>query len=366
MSRQTVAIISLHALKANLQKLQALSPNSKTVAVVKADAYGNGAAEVSRYIEADVDMFAVAIFSEAQQLREAGIKAPILVLQGPHEASELTQTFSHNLHWMMHNHQQLEWLCQSPFAPSDCAAHIWLKFDSGMHRLGFALEEFPNLIRDYAGYISKDTVIATHLACADEMDPTHSAQQIQRFLEAVGHAGLPLSVANSAGAIFHKNAKQAYNRLGIALYGSSPFDANNPQIALHSVMALHARIIGLRRIPAGDCVGYGASWRAQRESVIATVAIGYADGYPRHAPSGTPAVCHHQRISLVGRVSMDMLTFDVTDIASVDIGDVVELWGEQLSINEVAQYVGTIGYELMTRVSARVRRRYLYDANQPQ
>lgn len=359
MSRQTTAIIQLASLKTNLHKLQTLSPNSKTIAVVKADAYGNGAVEVSRFIEADVDMFAVAFFDEALRLRAAGICIPILVLQGPHERSELNATFTHNLHWMMHNDEQLRWLRESKFIPLQCASHLWFKFDTGMHRLGFALENFQQLMHDYADYISSSTVMATHLACADEANLTHATGQIQQFIDAVGKAGLPLSIANSAGAIAHANAQQAYNRLGIALYGSSPFDADNPHLLLQTVMSLKAKIIGLRHVLAGDTVGYGATWKAKRTSVIATVAIGYADGYPRHAPIGTPAICRRQRISLVGRVSMDMLTFDVTDIEGIALNDEVELWGKQLSINEIAQCVGTIGYELMTRLSSRVPRHYV-------
>jgi alanine racemase len=358
MTRQTTATIALASLQANLDMLKALSPNSKTVAVVKADAYGNGAIEVSGFMEQDVDMFAVAIVEEALGLRTAGISAPILILQGPHEADELNLTFTHNLHWMLHNYQQLDWLKASEFNASQYADHLWFKFDTGMHRLGFAINDFQRLLHEYAEYITQQTVIATHLACADETDTRHVRQQIQQFLNEVTQSGLPLSIANSAGAIALTDARQAYNRLGIALYGSSPFDADNPQINLQTVMSLKAKVIGLRTIPAGDSVGYGATWIAKRSSIIATVAIGYADGYPRHAPSGTPAICRSQRISLVGRVSMDMLTFDVTDVAEVAIGDEVELWGQRLSINEVANYVGTIGYELMTRVSARVPRIY--------
>lgn len=359
MTRKTIARIRLPAISANLAALKSLAPESKTIAVVKADAYGNGALAVSKYIEHDIDMFAVAILSEAMSLREAGIRAPILVLQGPHEASELAHTFTGNLHWMMHNHIQLSWLEQSSAEGENWAKHLWFKFDSGMHRLGFVMDEFPCLMDKYSQYIDKDTVIATHLACADERNTSHANTQIDNFLQAVSDADLPLSIANSAGSIAHKHARQSYNRLGIALYGSSPFDNDNPQIELQTVMSLTAKIIAIRRIPAGDSVGYGATWIAPQDSIIATVGIGYADGYPRHAPSGTPAICREQRILLVGRVSMDMLCFDVTDLPSAAIGDNVELWGEKLPINEVAQFIGTIGYELMTRVSARVRREYI-------
>jgi len=359
MTRRTTAYINLTAIRENLTQLKAFSPSSKTIAVVKANAYGNGAIAVSKHIDSDIDMFAVAILSEAHELRAAGITSPILVLQGPHEQSELASTFSHDLHWIIHNETQLAWLNETRDAPIAYAKRLWLKFDSGMHRLGFAIEDFDRILSENSQWISKDTIIATHLACADENDPSHTNKQLSAFLQAVEKSGLGLSIANSAGAIAHESARQQYNRLGIALYGSSPFNLDNRQVTLAPVMTLRSTIIALRNIPAGDTVGYGGIWRAKRPSVIATIALGYADGYPRHAPIGTPAICRGQRILLVGRVSMDMLTFDVTDLESVALNDEVELWGQQLPINEVADFVDTIGYELMTRVSARVPRQYI-------
>jgi alanine racemase len=363
MSRRTIATIDLCAIEKNVCLLQSLSPGSKTVAVVKADAYGNGAARVAKHIEKRVDMFAVAFFEEARQLRESGIKLPILILQGPHESRELEFTLTLDLCWMIHSEEQLSWLKRSELSPLQFEGRLWFKFDSGMHRLGFALNRFKQLKEQYSQYFTSSTVIATHLACADEAECEHTHKQIASFLEQVQTANFPLSIANSAGTMAHKQARQAFNRLGIAMYGSSPFDPtinDGTQHQLKNVVTLQAHIIALRTIPKGDTVGYGATWRAPRESVIATVAIGYADGYPRHAPTGTPAFCNKQHIRLVGRVSMDMLTFDVTELSDVKIGDVVELWGANLSINDVAQHIGTIGYELMTRLSARVPRQYIH------
>lgn len=359
MSRQTFAHINLVALKDNLHALQALSPNSTNIAVIKADAYGNGAIACAKAISADVDMFAVAIYEEALTLRGAGLEQPILILQGPHQAAELTTTLSHNLHWVFHDDLQFEWLRASNINLQDFAAHLWIKFDTGMHRLGFAIERFSEIMKKHQDLISDKTVISTHLACADEKNTEHANQQLSLFLKAVNDTKLRLSIANSAATMEHQTARQDFNRLGIALYGSSPFSDASQGIKLKAVMSLTAKIIGLRRIPKGDSVGYGATWIAPRESLIATVALGYADGYPRHAPSGTPAICRGQRIALVGRVSMDMLTFDVSNLEKVELFDEVELWGEQLCINEVASFVGTIGYELMTRVSYRVPRIYI-------
>ncbi|MFC4700761.1 alanine racemase [Glaciecola siphonariae] len=366
--RQSYASIDLSALMQNLRLLKGAAPHSDSLAVVKADAYGNGAVEIAKHIAPEVNMLAVAMLDEAIPLREAGINLPILVLQGPHQASELSATDAYNLHWMIHNKHQLEWLEQHQASKQNAidnlGARLWLKFDTGMHRLGFDIDDFDTVLHNHRHLTNSSTVIATHLACADEQDRTHTDQQISRFLQGVKNAGMRLSVANSAGALAHASAQQDINRIGIALYGSSPFDTShstfgvNDSIGLKAVMTLTAKIIGLRTIPKGDTVGYGGTWTASKPSTIATVAIGYADGYPRHAPNGTPAICRGQRIKLVGRVSMDMLTFDVSELDDVALYDEVELWGKQLPINEIARFVGTIGYELMTRISARVPRRY--------
>nr|WP_136252704.1 alanine racemase [Ningiella ruwaisensis] len=362
MSRQTKAIIDLQALKRNLNRLKALAPASKTLAVVKANAYGNGVQKVSETIQSDVDMFAVAISEEAVALRQGGIEKPILVLQGPHQASEISDYRALHFTWMIHNTTQLDWVEKAFEKDARVANQLWFKFDSGMHRLGFALNEFSTLRAKHPHFFNKHTVVATHLACADEPDKPNTSIQLARFFDTVGSSGLSLSIANSAAHIANVNARQSYNRIGIAMYGSSPFEDPNPSaqptLDLSPVMHLYASIIALRKIPKGDSVGYGASWQAKRDTIIATVAIGYADGYPRHAPSGTPAFYKNQRIELVGRVSMDMVTFDVTDVPDAALYDEVELWGANVGINEVAAKVGTIGYELMTRVSPRVPRQY--------
>lgn len=367
MGRPTIATINLSALKQNLLHLTTLAGSSKIVAVVKADAYGNGAIEVSQAIENYVDLLAVAFIDEAIVLRQAGIKKRILILQGPHQESDFLMGEQSNIIWMMHSQWQLQAYnafiaknlhgCNSKDNNEDAKA--WFKFDTGMHRLGLPIQEFENVISDYPLLFNKYSVIVTHLACADEPVQQHAIAQISSFIDKVKDSGLPLCIANSAASARFANARQDYVRLGIAMYGSSPFQASDDPLSLAAVMHVDSEIIALRTIPKGDTVGYGGTWHAPRESVIATVALGYADGYPRHAPTGTPAWCNGQRISLVGRVSMDMLTFDVTDIPEVSIGDAVQLWGDKLPINEVAEHIGTIGYELMTRLSQRVPRRYI-------
>ncbi len=399
MARQTKAIINLKALQSNLSLLRSIawsdkqaansdekeaffdkrnqklekslkSDNAehdcrtKVVAIVKADAYGNGAFEVSQFIESEVDMLGVAFLSEALELREKGIEKRILVMQGPHEISDIEQGEQHSITWMLHSQWQLDamkafYAKLGAKSSIESASSCWFKFDSGMHRLGFQLQEINSICEHYPELVDEHTALCTHLACADESDPKHAEYQIQDFLNYAQNLDMPLCIANSATNIRFQNARKDYVRLGIAMYGATPFEPDFKHAALEPVMSLHAPVIGLRHIPKGDSVGYGATWRAHRDSVIATVAIGYADGYPRHAPTGTPAFCNKGIIPLVGRVSMDMLTFDVTDSPDIKIGDCVQLWGDKLPINEVAEHIGTIAYELMTRVSKRVPRVYV-------
>jgi alanine racemase len=359
--RNTIATINLSSIHANLDLLIDIADGSKIIAVVKANAYGNGAVAVAQSIAKKVDVFAVAFLSEAQELHQAGINKPILILQGPHLEAEFYEGADLNLIWMLHSEWQLDaYLKYSQEKPlSSSNSSIWLKFDTGMHRLGLPIDSIQSLLTKYAAIIDETTALATHLANADEALQSNALAQIDTFLAAAEQANLPLCLANSAANIRFKQARRDYVRLGIAMYGSTPFGAIDNPISLQSVMTLEAQIIGLRTIAKGDTVGYGSIWRAARESRIATVAIGYADGYPRHAPTSTPAWCKGKLIPLVGRVSMDMLTFDVSDLKQVEIGDVVQLWGNELPINDVAEHVGTIGYELMTRVSQRVPRHYL-------
>lgn len=358
MSRNTSATINLTALQANLAHLTSLAGKAKVIAVVKADAYGNGAIKVALTIEAKVDILAVAFLSEALVLREAGIVKPILVLQGPHSADELYYEGAINIIWMLHSEWQLTAFSDYKENSATPHSHAWLKFDSGMHRLGLPLSELPTLLAKFAQIIDENTVLATHLANADEPVQHHAKLQIDAFLSQAHYANLPLCISNSAAHIRFEAARCNYVRLGIAMYGSTPFQAHDNPTQLLPVMSLEAQIIALRTIAAGECVGYGSTYTAAKETVIATVSLGYGDGYPRHAPTGTPAWCNGQRINLVGRVSMDMLTFDVSMLPTVAIGDTVQLWGDKLAINEVAGHVNTIGYELMTRVSARVPRIY--------
>ena len=356
MTRKTYAHINLSALQHNFDTLCAYAPNSQHMAVIKANAYGHGAIEVANALRSRVSLFAVAFIDEAKSLRAAGIKTPIVSLEGFFDRDEAEWAADNNVWLVVHRADQLATIDSLPSKPV-----VWLKIDTGMHRLGVASQDAPELLSRYAHLLSEDSVLFTHLACADDVKSEKTEQQLNEVQAVLNHhlSPLPLSIANSAGTVHWASARARWNRLGIGLYGGSVGRTDTRAMPdLLPVMSLRAPIIAIRTLADGETVGYGSTWRAQRATTLATLAIGYADGYPRHAPSGTPAMCHGQKIYLAGRVSMDMLTFDVTDCAEVCVGDDVELWGDSLSITEVAEHVETIDYELMTRVSERVPRRY--------
>ncbi|WP_420934833.1 alanine racemase [Alteromonas sp. A081] len=357
MSRQTQAIIHADAVLQNFKTLASMAKQSQSMAVIKADAYGHGAINVARILQHVSPRFAVAIIEEAVGLREAGITVPIVVLEGAHQAKECAMAAQYDCILVMHSDEQLQWMhkCEASKRP-----HIWLKVDSGMHRLGFSVDDIEEVVAQNQSLYTSETTLVTHFANADDPDNDFTATQISTFENKVASLSLPVSLANSPASVNWPQSQGHWNRLGIGVYGgkvstqSSIITSTAPQ--LFPAMTLRSSVIALRNIAAGEGVGYGQTWRAQKPSKIATVGIGYADGYPRHCPNGTPVMIRGQRASLVGRVSMDMITVDVTHISNISVGDTVELWGESISISEVASCAGTIDYELMTRVSSRVPR----------
>jgi alanine racemase len=353
--RSTYAQINVTAAIDNFRQMSALAVNSKTLAVIKADAYGHGAIEIANALSDDAEGFAVAFIDEAVHLREYGIVQPILLLEGVMSEAEMALAYELNFWVMLHRSEHFEWL--RSLAPSQ-RPKVWIKVDTGMHRLGIGLDDIHSVLTEFDDLLIEGTVLCSHLACADEKHNSFNVQQSKQLEELALSHGLGFSMANSAGISQWPMTHGSWNRLGIALYGCAQ-SIHNISLILKPVMTLTAPIIALRSIEKGESVGYGQSWVAQRKTTIATVAIGYADGYPRHARVGTPAWLHNQRISLVGRVSMDMITFDVTDLAQVEVKDKVELWGEHLSVEEVAECASTISYELLTSVSPRVKRRYV-------
>ncbi len=323
------------------------------MAVIKADAYGHGAINVAKILRGRCQCYAVAISEEALILREAGIVEPIVIFEGAHQQEECEEAARLNCILVAHNRQQLDWIMLSPKAKRP---PVWLKIDTGMHRLGFDVAELGQVMSAYAELISSETVLVTHLASADDLANTLTQQQLDKFFAIQQQYPLKCSIANSPATLGWPGAHGTWNRVGMGLFGGGPLPENTAIAPLKPAMTLQASVMSLRTIAAGESVGYGQTWVAPRKSVIATVSIGYADGYPRHCPNGTPTAIRGQRAPLVGRVSMDMITIDVTDVPEVELGDIVELWGQQVSISEVAELAGTISYELMTRLSTRVPR----------
>lgn len=353
--RQTIAKVHLEALKHNYRCIDLLAENSKTIAVVKADAYGHGAVQVSRALAPIVDAFAVAFFDEAQYLREHEITHPILLLEGPMSCEEIRLARALNFWLAIHSAQQFTEVMSLPVTQRPT---FWLKVDTGMHRLGVSVDTARALLQTYRAELPADIVLSTHLSCADEIDNPVTQQQVTALKQLADEFDLPISIANSAAIQTLPSAHGKWNRLGLSLYGASPSAACTGK-HLMPVMQLEANVIAVRTIQAGEFVGYSQTWQASRTSTIATVAIGYADGYPRHAQVGTPGYILGKTVPLVGRVSMDMVTFDVTDVGPVSCGDKVELWGNNVAVETVAQHANTISYALLAGLSARVKRHYL-------
>jgi alanine racemase len=358
MSRPTRAVIDLQALRHNYQLAQSLAPKSKTIPMVKANAYGHGAVKVAQALADIAPAFGVACIEEAMELRSAGIKQPILLLEGVFDASELKLAATKGFWVMVENHQQKEAIINTDLA---LPLNVWLGVDTGMHRLGFQPKEIAEVYQtlNSSRNISQPIVFTSHFACADDLDSGATPAQIDVFKACAPVTALQ-SLANSAAILGWPKAQREWQRPGYMLYGNSPFSAPHENAdQLKPVMSFESAVISLRTIAAGESVGYTANWTAERESSIATITVGYGDGYPRNASNGTPVLVNGVRCPLVGRVSMDMITVDVTALNDVAIGDKVVLWGPDLPVNEVAKFCNTIGYELLTRMPGRVPRVYL-------
>ncbi|MFI8607026.1 alanine racemase [Pseudomonas sp. NPDC077649] len=356
--RPLAAIVDLAAIVHNYRLAKRCAPGRQAFAVVKANAYGHGVREVVTALHEVADGFAVASLEEAAEVRAMHGEARILLLEGCFEASEYPIAAQLGLDLVVQNAAQAGALLASePSWP----LNVWLKLDSGMHRLGFAAAE----LRGWHGRLRAAPQVAelnllSHFACADERGHPFTELQVERFLELLDLDFEQRSLANSAAVLTIPAAHMDWLRPGIMLYGASPFaELGAAELGLQPAMTLAARVIAVREVAVGESVGYGATWVAERPSRIATVSCGYADGYPRHAPSGTPLLVEGRRAALAGRVSMDMLTVDITDLPEAGIDSPVELWGANLPVDEVAAACGTIGYELLTKVTARVPRRYI-------
>lgn len=349
--RPLLARISSAALAHNLGVARAAAGATRSWAVIKANAYGHGLARAARALAA-ADGYAVLTLHEAAALRELGIRQPILLLEGYFDAGEISACYELGLTPVVHHAEQLHLLERSARSG---ALNLYLKFDSGMNRLGFALPEMDQVI-ERALALARGGALAlmTHFATADETAGV--AWQLAPFLERARRHRLPLSLANSAALLRYPDSRADWARPGIMLYGASPFaDTGAAALGLRPAMTLTSELIAVQEVAPGEGVGYGLSWRPARAARVGIVACGYADGYPRHAPNGTPVLVAGRRTSLVGRVSMDMLAVDLSGLPQAGVGSPVTLWGEGLPVEEVAAAAGTISYELLCALAPRVR-----------
>ena len=350
-------LLSSGALKHNLAAVRAFAPRSLVLAVIKANGYGHGIVPVARALET-ADAFGVARLCEGVELRAAGIAHRIVLLEGVFSTEELERAAALKLDTVVHSFEQLSmlesWRGSHRFA-------VWCKVDTGMSRLGFAIDDFTAAWErlQHCAAVEPGTRLMTHFAVADEPGNASTAAQIQKFEKLAAGLGAQRSLANSAGLLQFPEAQADWVRPGIMLYGVSPIAGKTgADFGLRPAMTLESALISIRTAEQGQSVGYGARWSAKAPTPIGIVAMGYADGYPRHARNGTPILVGDREATLVGRVSMDMISIDLTNAPQARVGTHVVLWGEGLPIERVAAAADTIGYELICKIMPRVERHW--------
>lgn len=356
MTRPLHIQINLGAIVANARLAKQLAPTGQLIGCVKADAYGHGILKVAKVLENEVDAFGVACLDEAKLLRNAGNTKPVLLLEGCFSADELQQAKALDCWTVLHSLEQVEVYAKTKSGPTN----LWLKLDTGMHRLGFDPSDLSEVLARLTSQNENLNIhLMTHFACADETGNPFTQYQLNQFAEATKQLGYPTSLANSAGLLAWPESRSDWNRPGFMLYGVNPLDIETPDTPnLKPAMSLVSEIISIRDLTAGEGVGYNHAWRADKKSRIAVVACGYGDGYPRQARNGTPVLVNGHQAKTIGHIAMDMMMLDVSDLPDVKVGDKVELWGKNLSIAEVAAHSDMSPYELMTRLTSRAPRIY--------
>jgi alanine racemase len=350
------ATISSEALRNNLAVVRRLAPTSRVLAAVKANAYGHGLVP-SALALAGADAFGLARLEEALILRNAGLNHPLVLLEGVVSAPDLATSAAHNFEIVVHAFDQIRML-EAYGGPHRFA--VWLKIDTGMHRVGVAPEDFADAYDRRRRCRAVGTLrLMTHLAAAEAPDGSFTRRQLEIFDAATRGLREERSIANSAGLIGCPQTRLDWVRPGLMLYGMSPMPQTSAaELGLKPVMTLATRLIAVRLVREGETVGYGGVWRAARDSQVGVAAIGYGDGYPRTMPAGAPVLLNGREAPVAGRVSMDMTTIDLTELPGAKVGDEVVLFGEGLPAERVADYASTLGYELVCRVTERVRREW--------
>lgn len=352
--RQATIYIDSEALQYNLNRVKQLAPHSQIVSMVKANAYGHGVQDCLAALNA-TDAFGVACLEEALEIRRLGYTQPITLIEGVFTEDEMGDVIQQKLECVVHRHEQVEWLIQNKEAYNALGLKVWVKLNSGMNRLGFKINEIIAVIHQLKS-LNFNCVLTMHFANADVDHPLNE-QQIQQFLE-VKNTCAPIlaSCCNSAAIYKYPNLHFDYVRPGIMLYGATPFaDKDVNELDLKPVMSFEAEIIALNQIQAGESVGYGSTFTATNSMQIAIVSIGYGDGYPRAYVKPNYVAINKQLTPVIGRVSMDMIAIDTTNL-QVKVGTKVELWGKTRLVDDVANANGTIGYELLCRLSNRPQR----------
>ena len=355
MSRTTVATIHLGALRHNLARLKAMAAPAKVMAVVKADAYGHGLERVARALNGEAEAFAVAALGDGLRLRAAGHQQRIVVLSGPDNARDIAEMQRLQLDAAIHHDAQLQWLAHAD--PARGRLRAWLKIDSGMHRLGFAPERVAAAHAQLAAMpgIDPDIGLFTHFSDSEVFDGEQTPAQMARFAEATQGLGGPRSLSNSAAVLGWPSARGDWVRTGGLLYGLSVVGGKNgADFGFRAAMTLSTRLIAINRVGRGEHIGYNGTWTCPEDMPVGVAAVGYGDGYPRSAVAGTPVLVGEQRVPLIGRVSMDLITLDLREAPGAKIGDRVLLWGPELPVEEVAERSGTISYDLTCGMTRRV------------
>ncbi len=348
------ATVDTGALEHNLHAVRRFAPKSRVMAVIKANAYGHGLVAVAGALQA-ADSFAVARVDEGLTLRNSGIGKRIVLLEGVFDREQLDAAAAAGFELVVHTIEQIDLLRA---ARPGANFNIWLKLDSGMNRLGFKGADFDAALSALNALpgIRSPVNLFTHLACADSPELSATADQLERFERATNSLQGERSIANSAGLLNFPQAQADWVRPGLLLYGVSPFAGSiGADHGLRPVMTLHSHVIALKDLATGEHVGYGGDWTTRRPTHLAVAAVGYGDGYPRGLAGGSPVLVNGERAPLAGRVSMDMIGIDVTDLKRLPrLGDPVILWGGGLPVEEIAVWADTIPYELLCGISQRV------------
>lgn len=353
MARPARVVIDLNAARANLARVRELAPRSRLMAVIKADAYGHGLTRMAAAF-AGADAFGVACLEEAVQLRKSGVDKPVVLLEGPFNGEDVNEIHRYWVDTVVHTEEQIAMIEK---LPGPATLGVWLKIDTGMHRLGFAPENVPAALRRLHACraVRRPPRLMTHLASAHVRGDASVQRQLRSFRTVVEKLPGERCIANSAAVIGCPQAHADWVRPGIMLYGVSPFDDTAArEQGLRAVMTVHSELIAVHRIHAGGAVGYGGTWTCPEDMPIGVVAMGYGDGYPRHAEAGTPVLVKGRRAALIGRPSMDMLVVDLRAVPDARVGDPVVLWGEGLPVEEVARHAATIPYQLLCGMRMRL------------